>query len=177
MLPSLYEELLEDTAAVRLDRPEGVTGDELSGLMDLRPAIAELCDRLAQVGVPESLHNGDFHDGNVFLNEGHPSLFDWGDACVAHPFFSAVAALRNVEDRFSLAWDGPEIVQLRDIYLSLWTRWGSLEELVRAYETATPLTLICGALGWQRWVRRYPDEFPDHVATWLQELLEMRLGS
>lgn len=176
VLPRLYDALLDDSSATRLGQPDGVSIEELSALRDLIPRISDFCDRLADLDVPESLHNGDFHDGNVFFGGDRYTLFDWGDACIAHPFFSAVAAMRNVEDRFSLTWGGSTLTRLRYAYLGVWTNRLAMPELVRAFEIATPLTLICGALGWQPYVSRYPGEFPAHVSTWLQELLEVMRG-
>jgi hypothetical protein len=172
ILPAFYARLLGDTGAMRLDLPQGVTSAELGRLRALAPKITEMCGRLAAHGLPETPDDKDFHDGNIFVREQGCLFFDWGDACVAHPFFSGVAALRGIEDRFELTWDGSELRRLRDVYLEMWTRYGSRDELVAAFELATPLALISGALGWQSIVPRFPDEFPDAVSTWLKELLE-----
>jgi hypothetical protein len=37
------------------------------------------------VGLPVTLAHGDFHGGNVVVDEGRATIFDWSDACVAHP--------------------------------------------------------------------------------------------
>jgi hypothetical protein len=171
-LPVLYERLLGDTQALRLDLPQGVTSAELDRLRALAPKITEICGRLADCGLPETLDDKDLHDGNIFVRDKGCFFFDWGDACVAHPFFSGVAALRGIEDRFELTWDGSELSHLRDVYLEPWNRYGSRDELIAAFELAIPLALISGALGWQTIVPRYPAESPDAVSTWLQELLE-----
>jgi hypothetical protein len=36
-------------------------------------------------GLPVTLAHGDFHGGNVIVDNGHTTIFDWSDACVAHP--------------------------------------------------------------------------------------------
>jgi Phosphotransferase enzyme family len=36
-------------------------------------------------GLPVSLAHGDFHHANVVVDDGHATIFDWSDACVAHP--------------------------------------------------------------------------------------------
>lgn len=170
-LPTLYERLLADTEALRLDLPQGVTTSELERLHGAVPQITEMCERLAAYGLPETLHNMDLHDGNVFVSEGRYLFFDWGDASVAHPFFSGVAPLWSIEDRFDLTLSGPELLHLRDVYLEPWKSYGSHADLVAAFELASQLALISGALGWQTLVSQYPEEFPNFVSEWLQLLL------
>jgi hypothetical protein len=36
-------------------------------------------------GLPVTLAHGDFHGDNVVVDEGQATIFDWSDACVAHP--------------------------------------------------------------------------------------------
>ena len=36
-------------------------------------------------GLPVTLAHGDLHGGNVVVHEGQGTIFDWSDACVAHP--------------------------------------------------------------------------------------------
>ena len=52
----------------------------------LAPRFAELCERLAGYGVPETLHHDDFHDANIFVCGDRYTFADWGESCVAHPF-------------------------------------------------------------------------------------------
>jgi Ser/Thr protein kinase RdoA (MazF antagonist) len=98
-LPERYAELLEEVADERLRRFE--------------PRFAELCAELASRGVPETIQHDDLHQFNVYVRDGRPRILDWGEASVAHPYFSLVATLRHVEDRgimsaFLDAWGGDE---------------------------------------------------------------------
>jgi hypothetical protein len=36
-------------------------------------------------GLPVTLAHGDFHGANVVVDRGRATIFDWSDACVAHP--------------------------------------------------------------------------------------------
>ena len=76
-LASRYEELI--------GRVDTVTDDERRRLRALVPTIGELCDRLASVGLPETIQHDDLHDGQIFVRDGRYLFFDWGDACVSHP--------------------------------------------------------------------------------------------
>ncbi|HZR94749.1 MAG TPA: phosphotransferase [Gaiellaceae bacterium] len=54
-------------------------------LLENVPALARVCRELAARGEPETLVHGDFHRENVAVHDGRPVIFDWSDACIAHP--------------------------------------------------------------------------------------------
>jgi aminoglycoside phosphotransferase (APT) family kinase protein len=60
---------------------ETLVGVDARGAALLRAA----CDELAIYDLPETLVHGDFHRGNVSVDGGRPVIFDWSDACLAHP--------------------------------------------------------------------------------------------
>lgn len=56
-------------------------------------------------GLPVTLAHGDFHGANVVVEKGRATIFDWSDACVAHPqidlhTFLAEGADEDVQDVF-----------------------------------------------------------------------------
>jgi hypothetical protein len=51
------------------------------------PPLEGACQVLAARGVRETIGHGDFHQGNVVVDRGRAVIFDWSDACVAHPSF------------------------------------------------------------------------------------------
>jgi hypothetical protein len=67
-------------------------------------------------GLPVTLAHGDFHGANVVVDNGRASIFDWSDACVAHPLidlhtFLAEGVDEDAQDVFVDAyaegWDVP----------------------------------------------------------------------
>ena len=78
-LPARYERLLDE-------RPDGLTSDDYERLREAVPEVARMCRQLAAYGIPETIQHDDLHDGNVFVRDGRYVVFDWGDACVSHPF-------------------------------------------------------------------------------------------
>ena len=108
-LPARYAALLEDTQALMIDLPDGLTGEQYARLRALAPQFADMCARLAAYGIPETLHHDDFHDGNIFLGAGGLRFFDWGESCAAQPFYTLVVGLRGIAYRFELAEDAPEL--------------------------------------------------------------------
>src|SRR5436190_354708 len=61
-LHSRYERLLDEV--------RGLTGDEQVLLRSLQPRVREMCEELAAYAIPETIQHNDFHDGQVFLQQG-----------------------------------------------------------------------------------------------------------
>ena len=167
-LASGYEELI--------GRVDTVTDDERRRLRALVPTIAELCERLACASLPETIQHDDLHDGQVFVRDGRYLFFDWGDACVSHPFFSMSVTLEG-----GLAWglddeEGSEdIGPYRDAYLGPFRGFAAWAELQAAHEIALRLGWICLALNWHRFASGLPapyrEEYLQGVGLRLRMLL------
>jgi hypothetical protein len=136
LLPALYADLVADES------------DELRALT---PRVAELCEELDALGLPETVQHDDLHDGQVFVLDGRYRFFDWAEACVAHPFFTMTVTLQD------------EVEQFRDAYLEPWTRLAPRAELEAAFPTALILGGICRALTWRAVIDAMP---PPYGAEW-----------
>ena len=165
----LPDRRLEDLASQYEDligRVDTVTDDESRRLSALVPRIAELCERLACLGVPETIQHDDLHDGQIFVRDNRYLFFDWGDACVSHPFFSMSVTLEG-----GLAWglddvEGSEdIAPYRDAYLEPFRSFASWSELQGAQEIAIRLGWICRALNVHRLASSLPPPYrEEHLA-------------
>jgi hypothetical protein len=175
-LPARYQALLENSQALMIDLPDGLTSQEHARLRACAPRFEELCARLAGYGIPETLHHDDFHDGNIFLSSAGFRFFDWGESCAAHPFYTLVVGLRGIAYRFGLAEDAPELRRLCDIYLEPWAAYASRASLLEACALAKPIGSFCRALTWHGVVSSLPSPFreqqQDAVPGWLQVFLE-----
>ena len=67
-------------------------------------------------GLPVTLAHGDLHGENVVVDNGRATIFDWSDACVAHPLidlhtflsFDIAEGTRDVfVDAYAEGWDVP----------------------------------------------------------------------
>ena len=174
-LPGQYQQLLADTGALLIDQPEGLTSGEYERLCALAPRFAELCEKLAGYGVPETLHHDDFHDGNILVRDSRYTFADWGESCVAHPFCTLVVTLRGIAYRQGWAEGAPKLAQLRDSYLARWAGFGSQEKLLAAFALAQRVGRVCRALTWYRVVSHLEEPFKsadaDAVPGWLQVFL------
>lgn len=111
-LPAAYEELLAH------DLP--LEPDERRRLVAFGPRFAELCAELAEDGLPASVQHDDLHIGNVYFDRGRPKILDWGDASIAHPFFSLVVTFRFLEESTRMRPGDTWFARLRDAYLEPW---------------------------------------------------------
>lgn len=123
-LPDAFE------AAVAQDLP--LPADALARLRSFGPRYAALCADLASTGTAATVQHDDLHVNNLYRGDGGLRLVDWGDASVAHPFFSTVVTFRFLEERNGLAPDDPWFARLRDAYLEPWGGTARVEEFALA---------------------------------------------
>jgi len=186
-LPALFEQLLEDRSAMRINFDNGLSEDQLHRLRALLPRYREMCAQLSAYGVPPALHHDDFHDGNIFSSgEGSSFIFsDWGESCLAHPFFSLIICLRSLAERTGFPDEAtdvpealpPELARLRDLYLEPWERFETRPNLLAAFNLAWRVGMVNRALTWRLVVSSLePAHRPDYthaVPGWLGEFLTL----
>lgn len=176
-LPGKIERLLDDEDMLRIDQPDGLTAAEYHRLRGMVPHLIARCERLAAYGIPESIHHGDFHDANIFLDGDSYVFFDWGDSSIAHPFFSLRTAFVIIEHFQGLTQGAPEYDRLRDAYLEPWRHAGTREDLLAAFALSARLSPLSSALGWARVVSSLEEplraHYADAVPSLLQEFLEL----
>lgn len=192
-LPAMFAELLADTPILRIGEADGLTEGQYQQLRETLPRYQEMCRELRSTQVPETLHHDDFHDGNIFVSGGsgvsvEPGGYrfvfsDWGESCLAHPFFSIMQCLRSVgwragfPDEATEAPDRmpPELDHLRDVYLQPWQRYEPQERLVEIFNLAWRVGMVSRALSWREFVNTLAEperkDFTYIVPAWLGEYL------
>lgn len=174
-LPGLYAELLDDPEA--LGGPAALSAAEMAGLRALAPALADDCALLASGPIAASLHHGDLHDGNVFVDGQSYCFFDWGDCSVAHPFVGLRTPQVSVENTFDLDEDAPEMAWLRDAFLEPWTHLAPRSAIGPLFAAGARLAPLVSVLSWRRSILALPaDERADYrhvIPSLLRELLEL----
>lgn len=167
--------LLDNDEALMLAQPDGLTGEERARLRRLLPAIGAQAGKLSEAGIPESLHNEDFHDANIFVRDGRVRLSDWGEAGVSHPFSTLLVCLRSAAWRLKLPGDGREMTRLRDVYLERWTGHAPRPALLEAFILAGRMGMLCRALTWRQVLAPFglsaSADDRSSVPGWLQEFL------
>jgi Ser/Thr protein kinase RdoA (MazF antagonist) len=172
---------LDDVEFLYLDQPDGLRRSDHAKLRDALARVSEACDRLVDGGIPQTLHHGDLHDGNVFVrldgNSTRYVIFDWGDSCVSHPFFTLRTTAACLQRTLGLSSDSGEWSQVRDAYLEPWTRFTPRAGVEQAAELAEKLAPIEGALRWYHTLRCVPPELRQDWREPIPRLLENVLAS
>jgi len=136
-LPARYEELLR--APLPLD------GEELERLRATVPQVEQLCEELADAGIPETVQHDDLHMANVYADGDRLRVLDWGDASISHPFASLVVTFHFLEEVTKLPRGDPWFARLRDAYLEPWGR-----ALGETFELAQVVGTVAHAVAWGR---------------------------
>ena len=173
LLPSLYSELLKDEESLMIGQEKGLTADDFQTLKDRATRFQKICTDLAAVGIPDTLNQCDFHDGNVLIKDGRLTFFDWGDVSVTHPFVSLRTFFVSIEislqlDEYSFT---PEMEALLNLYLERWTRFASKEDLAAAYGLSKPVASIVKALLWHAGIIKMEGPVRQEYAWIVPELL------
>jgi hypothetical protein len=176
-LPIVVGEIL-DTALARSRGPDHLSADDVRRIRASIPVIEARCAELAQLGIGATVQHDDLHDANVLRKASRIVIFDWGDACVSHPFLSLLIALRAPAYRAEIAANDPRILRLRDAYLEAFEHVAPMAHLRRAAAIGRRLGMITRALAWSRanidaedgmlashatfgwWLRQLPRAFP-----------------
>ena len=123
------------------DGDTALSSAEWQELRAVAPRLKAMCLELDQIGIPPSLHHGDFHSGNILANDTVCKLIDWaGFVGVTHPFLSLWVVFEEHENGHT--WE-----RLRDQYLEIWQAYAPPNQLRAAIKLALPIAAWCGALG------------------------------
>jgi hypothetical protein len=174
-LPSLYSGLLADKESLLIDQEKGLTSREFQELKEKSSRFGQICSNLAAFGLPETLNQCDFHDGNVLIKkDGRVTFFDWGDVNITHPFVSLRTFFVSIEislqlDEYSFT---PEMNALLNLYLERWGKFGSREELATAYRFSQPVASIVKAVLWHGTITKLERTVRQKYAGIVPELLK-----
>jgi hypothetical protein len=134
-LPGRYDDL------IAAELPLGP--DERAELVAFGPRFADLCAELASCGVGPTVQHDDLHMHNVYVKDGARRVLDWGDASIAHPFFSLFETYRFLIEINGLLPEDPWFARLRDAYLEPWGRGH-----VQTFDLALRISGLARAIAW-----------------------------
>jgi hypothetical protein len=169
-----FAEAIANEPALSGDRSDRITEDERRALARLRPKLNDAVGALAALGTLDTLQHDDLHHGNVLVRDGRAVVFDWGDACVSHPFLTLAVTLRFAAAATKQAPDDAPIVALRDAYLEPWSDRASTQDLREAAELGRRIGEVSRTLTFYAVARAYPgvlDSYPGGFAGSLRRVL------
>lgn len=136
-VPELYADLLEND--VLLDEI-GILSHETEKLIDMKPKIAEMCERLSSYKIPDTLDHCDFHDNNVLYDSAnhHLTLIDLGEMVISHPFFPLHSLFFMQQYWNYFKKDDQNYIKIKDACLSNFRQFESDQHLSQIFD----LTLL-----------------------------------
>jgi len=152
----------QDRRLARLERELTAAVGDASAAERLR----QCSSALAELAIPETLVHGDFHPWNAVWERDHVVIYDWSDACVAHPLFDFATFSRFADEDVR-----PELI---DAYVSARP---DLEEqtLRKALPLAYPLACVHHSISYARIEEvlepRERDLFGDAPRRWIERAL------
>jgi hypothetical protein len=171
-----FADAVANEPALSAEREDQITEEERRSLVGLRPKLNDALGALAALGIEDTLQHDDLHHGNVLIRDGRAVVFDWGDACVSHPFLTLAVTLRFAAAATKHAPEDAEIVALRDAYLEPWSDRASTRELREAAELGRRIGEVSRTLTFHAVARAYPgviDTYPGGFAGSLRRVLAL----
>lgn len=145
----LYYQLIQKEPFLLKD---GLTHQEIKQLQQSYPLCVELCEKLAELKMPETLNHCDFHENNMLLdkNDNNINIIDWTETVIAHPFFSLQCCLWNLTYFYKLKESSPEYTKLQSFYIEAWRIAFDEKTLLNALNLTYQLSGIFAALAYER---------------------------
>jgi Phosphotransferase enzyme family len=154
VMPARFEEALESAGRSVAGLGSDSARDVLRQVATLRGTYRSWCERLAAAPGTASLDHNDLHPWNMLVPRlGQPRrvrFYDWGDAVIAHPFAAMLVPLTWTQRRLAGSLHAPELTQIRDAYLHVFSDIAPHPQLVATLELACRVGKVARALTWTR---------------------------
>lgn len=149
MLPKLYDELVKQEELLKRD---GLSNKAQEDLHKLKSIMTNYCERLNEIGIPNTIAHSDFHDNNMVLNlqSQKVGIIDWCEVSITHPFFPICTFLWNLTYFYKIGTDDELYLQLRDYALEAWIKEYGEEKCNEAFNIASMLHGFYAALTYYR---------------------------
>ena len=148
-LPNLYKELISKKDVLMMD---GLTENEIDKLHSLIQTVFDLCKKLSEYDIPETLVQPDFHDNNTLIDDASQeiTIIDLGEIVISHPFFSLINFLQQIKKHHGLTEQDIAYQYIKDACFKNFIRFESKENILTIFELAKILLPIYGALAHYR---------------------------
>lgn len=132
--------------------------------------LKNLCSKLAEYKIPQTLIHGDLHLGNIAFYNNNYIIYDWTDSCISHPFFDMCKLFFSDKKRFFLS---------PSEYLSQWRIYEPKSRLLEAWKLAKPLCALHYAITYQYIIAslepRAKQEFEGCIPNFMRQLLQWKI--
>ena len=148
-IPDLYKQLLSQKNLLIED---GLSEKEIKKLERLFPTVTELCNKLSNYSIKETIVQPDFNDNNTLIEDVSQvlTIIDLGEIAISHPFFSLLNFLYQIQKHYGLTDKDNTYLTIKEACLHHFMRFESRENVLHALKLARPLWFIYGALAGYR---------------------------
>lgn len=143
-LPSLYKELISKKDLLIED---GLSIAEINKLEALLPTVSNLCKKLSDYFIKETIVQPDFNDNNTLINDMSQdiTIIDLGEIVIAHPFFSLLNCLEQIKKHHALTEEDGTYLKIKDAcFKNYMNFFDSKDHLSAAVATAQLLHIVYG---------------------------------
>jgi hypothetical protein len=162
---------LDELASLPAGDPRSFEPGRAEVLEVALPSIAAAVDQVAALGLPLTLNHNDLHTNNVFDVDGRMRFFDFGDALLTEPLGALMVPLGRAARHLDVALDDPQILDLAEPALEVWSDLAPLPDLRAALPAALRLARLARCESWLRCFAGMNDaelaEWGDAAAYWL----------
>jgi hypothetical protein len=174
-----FEAILADPDALAAGAEDGLTLNDIESLRRLSGRLGRAFGSLEALAIPDTLVHEEPHERHIFVTqdgEGRRfTFFDWGDACVGHPFMWAMMPLRDLAEDFPGEASNGQLGPLINAYLKTWENIAPRQTLESALGIAMIASCLTRAEMWLSVTQQYSDlltesfrsSYPMAIAYWL----------
>lgn len=148
-LPTLLTELLASDV-LRINRADAEVSALRRAAAERMHEFEHICAELATSPYANALDHGDFHAGNLIVQEQSQAndytVIDWGDACITHPFCSVLVTWEAVQKLIPQGQETMWRERMRNAYLAPWAAHFPEAQLILDYERAQWVAQVGRAL-------------------------------
>lgn len=144
-LPDLYRAFLVEKEMLIED---GLSEIEVIELSALFPTVSNLCEKLSNYSIRETLVQPDFSDNNTLIDTRTEciTIIDLGEIVISHPFFALVNCLHQIKKHHGLTEKDNAYLLIKDACLKNYRTVGSQQQVLDAFEIAQKLWFIYWSL-------------------------------
>lgn len=148
-MPDLYSQAILKKNLLMAD---GLSEFEVNELEKLHPKITNLCEKLTDFAIKQTIVQPDFNDNNTLIsdNSQNITIIDLGEISISHPFFSLLNCLYQVRKHYALTEDDHDYPQIKHACLKNYMKFESEKNVADALEIANVLWLVYGLLAHDR---------------------------
>lgn len=148
-MPDLYGQAISQKDLLMAD---GLSELEVNELEKLHPKITDLCEKLADYAIKQTIVQPDFNDNNTLIsdNSQNITIIDLGEISISHPFFSLLNCLYQVRKHYALTERDHDYLKIKEACLKNYMKFESKKNVTDALKIAHVLWFVYGLLAHDR---------------------------